>query len=63
MDKKALPPWRVLERDRKLMRQMVAAAQGSYEPSPEYGLTDADMERALRAALDVAAAYNPRTSR
>lgn len=37
--------------DRRLWRAMVAAAQGSYQGGPEYGLSDDDMERAIRAAL------------
>lgn len=32
-------------------RKMLAAAQGTYEPNPEYGLSDADMHKAIKAAL------------
>lgn len=37
--------------DRRLWRALVAAAQATYEPHPEYGLSDSDMEKAIRAAL------------
>lgn len=37
--------------DRRLWRAMVQAAQATYESHPEYGLSDDDMERAIRAAL------------
>lgn len=38
--------------DRKLWAAVVAAAQASYAGNPEYGLSDGDMEKAIRAALD-----------
>lgn len=34
---------------------MVAAAQRAYKPDPEYGLTDTDMAKAIKAALRQAA--------
>ncbi len=37
--------------DKKLWRKIVSAAQATYVPDPEYGLSDADMEKAIRAAL------------
>ena len=32
-------------------KRMLEAAQSAYERNPEYGLTDADMRRAIKAAL------------
>lgn len=32
-------------------KDMIAAAQGSYQSNPDYGLSDADMANAIAAAL------------
>lgn len=32
-------------------RRMLEAAQSAYEANPEYGLTDEDMRRAIKAAI------------
>lgn len=36
---------------RAVTKKMVEAAQRSYEKDPEYGLTDADMKKAIEAAI------------
>lgn len=38
--------------DKKLWKSVVAAAQATYRGHEEHGLSDEDMERAIRAGLD-----------